>query len=283
MKRTLLISCALLCGACLAYSQQQELEVVRIMMMRIQRAPWNRHVMSCSTNEASTYYRVDPAYVGLFTKYPTNHFGAAWTPQERQAAFERFISDIPVLSTNGMYRTLVPDGEISLNYCVEHSHSNVLDAALNILRSPHAKCHATAVGVFGSFARPSAEINSFVEEVLAGTDPKMDVVRNEVLRNYARILRTRRTGCLAEDVTNGVALVTHAVTRVMYGAILVDQLLLDMYPQYAVSSNRLSLADFALSNMQQPSYLIPNTHSYFDPITNQLRQAAQPLPEVEGL
>ena len=78
--------------------------------------------------------------------------------------------------------------------------------------------------------------------------------------------------------TNGAAILYRGLS-VGIEAPSVDALLLRIYPDYAVSSNRLWVAELALGNEQSRAYVA----NYFAPITNALLNAEQPLPVVEGL
>lgn len=63
------------------------------------------------------------------------------------------------------------------------------------------------------------------------------------------------------------------------GARSLDVLLLLVFPDYAVSSNRLRVATLALASDPSEEW----TSGYFANITNQLLNATQPLPTVDGL
>ena len=68
-----------------------------------------------------------------------------------------------------------------------------------------------------------------------------------------------------------------------------DNFYLEPFPDYASSSNRLMLALRALAPLEaghdedETKTMRDNLEEYFAPITNQLMNAAHPLPEVEAL
>ena len=277
MKAVVVMLMAAYCCVALAHTQQEELSVVREMILGVQRS-W-RDVVSMD-DDTNAWRLIDMRYDDMFASFPTNHFGYSWTSQERKNAFENFIEAIPELSTNGLYRSVSLDGAVALRYCISHSHSNVLSAAIRILSSPSSECHSVAADVFVKFARPTSDINAFVADVVTNGARYSDLTRSDVLSGYAEVLRERRDGCQAEVVTNGVALVVGAVSG-REGVVPVDRLLLDLYPNYECSSNRLNFAVFALEDTRHANYDDVLFHKYFDPITNQLLNASQPLVQLE--
>ena len=89
---------------------------------------------------------------------------------------------------------------------------------------------------------------------------------------------------LAPDVvSNGVAVLLGNPPGCHTSRAL-DGLILEMNPAYAFSSNRL---DFAVRTLMladgDESVAARRVRQYFAPVTNQLLNAVQPLPEVEAL
>lgn len=265
------------CCVAKAYTQQEELDVVRTMMRGVQRLWRDVVVLADDTN---SWRRVETDYESLFRSFPTNHYGATWTLQERRTAFENFIEAIPELSTNGMYRGVALDGAIALHYCVEHSRSNVLTDAIRVLRTPQSECHSAAIDVFVKFARPSSAINAFVSDVLTNAVQTDEQTRSDIMNGYAEVLREQRDGCSPADVTNGIALVVGAVSG-KEGVVLVDRLLLDVFPDYEMSSNRLAFAVAALADAEHTNYMHSLFQEYFGPVTNQLLNASGPLLRLD--
>lgn len=64
-----------------------------------------------------------------------------------------------------------------------------------------------------------------------------------------------------------------------------DLLLLNACPDYPGSSNRLVVANLAMARVtnEPPSVESVLIRNYFIPVTNQLMNAQQPLPDVESL
>lgn len=77
---------------------------------------------------------------------------------------------------------------------------------------------------------------------------------------------------------NGAVALYHGLSDHV-GARSLDALLLRVFPGYAASSNRLRVATLALASDPSEEW----TSGYFANITNQLLNATQPLPTVDGL
>ena len=107
-------------------------------------------------------------------------------------------------------------------------------------------------------------------------------MQNRAVSTYVESLRSM-SGPVSAVVTNAA--------RAMYenrGTIdhlrAVDLLMLRVWPDYVSSSNRLVVAELAIAQTlgdERPEDAL--VRNYFAPVTNQLMNAAQPLPEVEAL
>lgn len=279
----LFFSCACTCGY--PYTQQEELEVAQHLVRMIMSSPeWVDNVTVLhSTREVVLSYQT---YDDLFSaSFPSNHIGFSWTPQERKAAFEDFIYAIPDLSTNGMYKAIRSHGVVALGYCLDHGATNVLASVQRILSSPHSVARNSALAVFRALSIPTEKSNECAAQILMNKTEETKSFRKYYLAAYADVLRRHRMDCSPQCFTNGVSIVKAGVYG-WCGTIELDELLLDAYPEYAMSSNRLAIAIGALS-ADEPNEMHwdwrRSIQGYFAPITNQLMNAAQPLPEVEAL
>lgn len=284
MKNVLLGAVVVVSMFVYAHTATDELTVARDLVRRIMSSPeWNDNVkLGASVDEEELPFQ---EYEDLFqVEFASNCVGSTWTPSERRLAFENFIKEIPVLSTNGMYRAIEMHGGIALTYCQEHGASNVLDFAMNIITNKHSVAQHSALSVIEDFAVPSYQFNEYAMSVLTNSTLSTVTSRSYFVNAYASILRKHRDSCDAGSFTNGVRNLYRVVSSGTNGAIALDQLMLDTYPVYAESRQRLLIAESALSGrFESGIWSVSAVEDYFIPITNQLMNASQPLPEVEAL
>lgn len=270
--------------ALFAHSQVDELAVVEGLVRIIMSSPeWEDNLRLDSDSEDIDLPFQN--YEDLFSvEFPTNHVGSTWSLQERKLAFENFIEAIPDLSTNGMYRAIGTHGGVALSYCSEHGASNVLSAAESILTAKHSVAQSAALSVIEEFALPTSQFNDYAMSIFTNSELTTSSTRSYFMSTYAEVLRKRRIGCDSESFTNGVLNLYRVVSGGTDGAIALDRLLLETYPEYQESQERLSLARGALSGRTETGiWSVPAVERYFNPVTNQLMNATQPLPEVEAL
>jgi len=263
-----------------AYTQQEELEVVLYLSLRIQTDWEDDLTLESSTNSiVLTLQTYDDLFASDFQSKQTGH---VWTAQEQRQAFENFIWAIPELSTNGMYKAIYSSAGIALGFCHECGRTNMLGAAMRIIVAKNSAAQESAVSMFEDWAMPSDSMNEYVQGVMTNTANITMRMRSDVLNGYALALKRCRTSCPPAVFTNGVSIVASSVIG-RDGAIAVDRLLLDAYPAYEHSSNRLEIARSALADTCRGEYSAPALKRYFVPITNQLMNATHPLGVIEGL
>lgn len=268
-----------------AYSQMEELSVVESLVRMIMSSPeWEDNVKldTVGREEILPFQTYDDLFL---INIPTNQIGWSWSPHERKAAFENFIAMIPELSTNGLYRAIGTHGGVALSFCCEHGVSNVLRSAMRILASPHSVARSSALGVFEEFAVPTDEVNALAAQILTNKTAETEHFRKYFLGSYAHVLSKHKDDCLPSCFTNGVSIAISGIYG-WAGAVALDRLLVDVFPEYGTSSNRLAIASSALA-ADYPNELFWDWRTpiqeYFAPITNQLLNVSQPLLEVEAL
>lgn len=267
----------------LAHPRADEFAVVEQLVHMIMSSPeWEDNL--CPTGEDEEMEMSFQAYDDLFSApFPSNVVGSTWTPSERRAVFENFVNTIPELSTNGLYKAIKVHGAVALGFCYDHGASNVLNSAMRILSSEHAVAHGTALEVFEDLACPTDEVNDYIEGLMTNKVAITQKYRGRLIEAYAQVLAKHRTDCQPDSFTNGVSIVVSAVSG-RDGAIALDKLLLDAYPDYMVSSNRFAIAMKALADEQSDTpFHIRFVERYFVPVTNKLMNATHPLLNIEEL
>lgn len=275
-----------------SHSSEDEWSLMSCLAIRIQASAGGRDAIDESqiasnlgTSARARQIRIRE-YADLFSDpFPSNNVAYSWCPLERQETFEHFFTQVPMLSTNVDANGRVRPGlealtTVGLGHCARHKSTNILESVKAILVAPHAVARATALDYFKKVAVPSHENNDFARMMLTNDTTSM---RDNFLNAYIDLLRENRVRVAPDVFTNGLRVVLNQVSGVQ-GAIAIDELCLEICPTYHASSNRLAIARAALADdAEQYNYDQEFINNYFAPITNQLMNAVQPLPEVEEL
>ena len=204
-----------------------------------------------------------------------------WSSSDRRNAFGKFISGLTNCNWAVVQQLEIEDAVNALELCRGLGCTNA---------TPVAKEMTMSVDAPMSVRIAAAQL--YFE--LSGNQLERDALTEAIVTNkHVQDTRLFREGVYAlqcnalsedydENRTNGV----HESARMLYSnlefpsrAVDLDALLLKIYPTYSMSSNRLVVAQKGLSNNRPARSLV----EYFSPITNQLLNAAQPLPVVDGL
>ena len=216
-------------------------------------------------------------------------FWSQWTPEERKAAFDNFLMSIP----SGESSRYGASELVALDFCISKDYTNVLDVAQAILQSTNvtADCKISASVAFAKFAAPTEERNRFAESFLTNRV----VFANKYARSRWMHSRERwvmpsifieMSHALSRDCDAGRTALARSGAAMLYRnldepicARYLDDLLMKTHSGYGTSSNRLAIACMALDSQQTGEF----DEAHFIGITNQLLNAEQPLPVVEGL
>ena len=204
-----------------------------------------------------------------------------WSSSDRRNAFGKFISGLTNCNWAVVQQLEIEDAVNALELCRGLGCTNA---------TPVAKEMTMSVDAPMSVRIAAAQL--YFE--LSGNQLERDALTEAIVTNkHVQDTRLFREGVYAlqcnalsedydENRTNGV----HESARMLYSnlefpsrAVDLDALLLKIYPTYSMSSNRLVVAQKGLSNNRPARSLV----EYFSPITNQLLNAGQPLPVVDGL
>ncbi len=232
-------------------------------------------------------YAFDDLFVS--ERASTLPYWGQWTPTDRKAAFTNFVEEIPA-GTASRYGASVID---ALRFCFRKDYTNSLGLATAILQSPVASagCKIEAAVAFSRIAPPSEGRNNFV----------LGFVTNRVTfaNKYARakwmhsqdrwvvpalfhgmcdaLSRDYDAGCT--NIAKSGAAILYRNLQEQYCARGLDEMMVKVYPAYVTSSNRLEIACAAIDSGEVDA----GVKGYFIGVTNQLLNAAQPLPVVDGL
>ena len=220
-----------------------------------------------------------PSFASLFSEDLQS--APNWTPDDKRAAFFHYLDSIPDMVADGVFTGNVWHAKSALGFCRVKGDDSVLPCALGILSSTnvHDSLGYEASMIFRRFASPSIQMNAFVESVVTQPNsPRGAGTRKLIYSDYSSKLAAAYDAGQTNVARSGGAALYHGLSDHV-GACSLDAALLRIFPGYAVSSNRLWVATLAGSSDPNEEW----THGYFTNITNQLLNAAQPLPVVDGL
>lgn len=264
-----------------SHTAEEKLQVARYLVERLIYAP--ESVDNFDLNSEGGIEVSYPTYQSLFEPtVPTNCVGFGWTSSEKQEAFEYFIRSIPRLAQEDSFPRLRGYGEQALSFCSAHNVTNAMELAMSVMATPENPCFDSALTLFEKRLVPSDAATLFVERCV--TNAAISRLDGDYLASgYVAELNRRRSSLNAEVLTNGVAMAMRLPLRCQTSR-QIDLLLLEMYPLYGLSSNRLDLCCRTLRYLHEQSpFGSEKVRQYFESATNQLMNAAQPLAVVEAL
>ena len=217
-----------------------------------------------------------------------------WTPADRKTAFENFLAE----TSRGVSHEGI-SADRALLFCLDRDFAGALIPARDMLLSTNisADCRSVAASIYTKFAAPTEERTRFVEAIITnkialvddharllwkyGRNKEREVRSNRVLGLCEALERDYDAG-MTNLVVQGASMLYRSVDE-PYNAYDLDRLFLKVFPSYATSSNRLEVAMLGMRTGLHSGVVNDAGINVFSPITNQLLNAAQPLPVVGGL
>lgn len=241
----------------------------------------------------------DPVVTTYESLFATNRqaqlpYWNQWTPADRKTAFENFLAE----TSRGVSHEGI-SADRALLFCLERDFAGALIPARDMLLSTNvsADCRSVAASVYTKFATPTEERTRFVEAIITnkivlvddrarllwkyGRNKEREVRSNLVLGLCEALERDYDAG-MTNLVVQGASMLYRSVDE-PYNAYHLDQLFLKVFPSYATSSNRLEVAMLGMRPGLRSGVVNDAGINIFSAITNQLLNAAQPLPVVDGL
>ena len=222
-----------------------------------------------------------PTFESLFTVSGDGDPSHGWTIAEKKAAFDSYLSTFPSIADEGLRSNAGVEAAYVLNFCVEKGYTNALGCAKEVLAATNtpAICKRVAADMFKKFADSSDETMEYIQCVLTNANCLSDY--NARIAFFDSSIVKLNAAC-DRGATNVVRRVASTLLGALNGdpaSMSLDALLLRVCEGYGGSSNRLAIACGTLAAHPENQVVV----SYFSPITNQLLNAVQPLPAVEGL
>ena len=210
-----------------------------------------------------------------------------WTSADRQSAFWGFLAGLTNRNWAVDPPRLIQDAVGILDFCRDFECTNAVPVAKMAMVADGAPMpvRIAAAQTYFKVAGDRLERNDVAANIITnGIGPSGCGAREWSLFRegvYSLCCDALDADCQA-NITNYV----HEGARMLYSnlespsrAVELDMLLLKAYPMYVMSSNRLVVATTGLSSRSPAQTLV----EYFTNITNQLFNAPQPLPVVNGL
>ena len=241
----------------------------------------------------------DPVVTTYESLFATNRqaqlpYWNQWTPADRKTAFENFLAE----TSRGVSHEGI-SADRALLFCLERDFAGALIPARDMLLSTNvsADCRSVAASVYTKFATPTEERTRFVEAIITnkivlvddrarllwkyGRNKEREVRSNLVLGLCEALERDYDAG-MTNLVVQGASMLYRSVDE-PYNTYHLDRLFLKVFPSYETSSNRLEVALLGMRPGLRSGVVNDAGINIFSAITNQLLNAAQPLPVVDGL
>ncbi len=198
-----------------------------------------------------------------------------WSAEERKLAFDSYLSDLT--SATNMTEKEMIQAHYALLCSMERGYTNAIDAVYSIIRSPTSPLKSAAWDAVLNVAEPSEEMNDFASVAVTNDVMLSGLNKTTFYHEYSRMLALAYDKGKVSIARDGAKILYLAAEKGTANRFL-DQLLVKCYPSYAISSNRLAYTELAIGDATNDWWT-----SYFTTLTNQLHQAAQPLPVVPEL
>ena len=258
-----------------AHTEAETNEMVRLMVETVSEHDNSDDLISDdgeSSEEVDSYASMDGVFSG--------DFGTGWTPADRKNAFDAYLMRIANSNNSSLTDIERELAENALRFSSDRFYTNTINAALAICANSNAPCREVAWEVVSDRAESSPSMNSLVAN--ACTNALLRPSRGSwsyFCYSYSQKLNSAADRGMMDTARDGAKILYPAVNA-DWVEIPIDTLLVRCFPQYAVSSNRLALANLYLSVNHGGIFPVD---IYFADVTNQLHQAAQPLPVVPEL
>lgn len=273
-------ACFFCLASAVAFTEQELVEQGRHMLALTRAADFDNEADLIEAQESDDpidiweFWRRD----AFFDFFMTN----GWTRADCEMAFDKYCTWV---STNDMTTFSIDDAAIAkcmVGQCEDMNYTNAVDTIRTYAMNPTALNRSAAIGAAVRLGGVDAASAVFIETFATN---RMGVSAHEIsyaIGEYCDKLKSIDTNDVAAvEVQCGCARFFYANRANLSCAYALDALLVQSFPGYAASSNRLDYALSVLSWSDNNQWR--DLHNHFVAVTNALLNAAQPLPAVEGL
>ncbi len=270
---TLSIMCLMATHGVVAHTDQEMIAMGRMMVCEV----LDEHC--CEVGELPeevdwVFWTMD----GFFDHFVTN----GWTRAMCEASFDRYMDSV---STNNMLTFSAEDRRIAkgaLGQCIDMGYTNALDSIRAYALNTSAVDRISAINAAVRFGGADEAATSFIEAIVTNsTQFTYDDIGMAIPIYCDKLLAVCTNDVEAMSIRYRVARLFYANRLGWRDGTSLDNLFVAAIPGYDYSSNRLSYANHILSWTTNSEWRA--MHDHFVSITNQLINASQPLPVVDGL
>ena len=271
MKRSILLFSALISLSALSHTESEKLDTARYMVNVV------------DANTSFDTISDAPAHILEWSR-PEVFFGIninGWTVDEKKNAFDAYIRYIATTNCADEESRDYVAAISAIEQCCWMSRTNELESIRQFVLNTQHPYRNRITGSVLELGGLDNESIDFAEAIATNTVA------------FGRSERGRAFGVLWKKLSQaniGDSVASNACNRIIgmfyrnkqlsvAGALSIDKLLAERINGYAASSNRLETALFLLSQTNRTDRVT----EYFTTVTNQLLNAAQPLPVVDGL
>lgn len=267
MKKLVLVS--VVAGALLsvlAFPVEWEDLFVDQLMLAYAMAPENSDCLTDEDEDDGNFQPLFPTADALLNfSFPSNMPYASWTPAQRMEVIERYMRRIAEREMDlSKYENQLAASVLA--FCNYKNVTNCQDSARTIIRRRDGYLQCCALEYVFCKGVPSLEINALALEISTNRAAFSEFRRHEYSGNYIKNLsETNVPMAIRQDAAERFY-PTRAQHHLYYE---LDPLLVATWPDYATSTNRLYLAEEALTSPETKGY----RKTHFESVTNQLHQA----------
>lgn len=164
---------------------------------------------------------------------------------------------------------------IAIRECEDLKYTNSWQSLVGMTRNPLVPFRGRSGCCAMSFASDVDALVSLGLDVFTNAIPLSATDKRDIVNAFAERLETQS----GRPTANAISLLFRNRNESCSTAMAFDRLFVARVPGYAQSSNRLETAQMILANPNSWDF----QNNYFITITNQLHNATQPLPAIEGL
>ena len=197
-----------------------------------------------------------------------------WTYDEKRAAFDWYLS---YLGTNDCKRLPVREQElvrVAVRQCNRLCYTNSFMAMKGLVLNPNGVHRDKALEVMAKFGPLNDEMTQFIESIATNVTAYTWFERGTSLFEYEK--RLCGSAVTNTATTNAVQMFRRLKHLDAFSAVPCDTVFCQRIEGYAMSSNRLEYALWALGNTNLQS----NWARRFTSVTNQLLSSGQPLVQL---
>lgn len=202
----------------------------------------------------------------------------SWSSVQKRGAFDWYLENFSTSDLVSSFETANPLARAAIIQCDVLGYTNALPVLKeNVFRDSAKDRRVQEIELILKWSAVSDETTQFIGTIITNQVEFDSKVRNAAAFRYADKVKASEETPM--PVRMGAVAVFYANRRDWACSVPTDKLLVRCVTGYEMSSNRLEYALQMVDDTNSVHFTFP----YFTAVTNQLMNAAQPLPEVEAL